>query len=249
MSDNLQELDTIEEIVSQNPKDAPLEIKRQFWRIVTQIKQTPNPDIKEVQQVARIRNILFKAKRGKTYPLWPCVILLTLIGFLGPTIWYLRLLDVPLDWNAILVWTNSDWWVFLRRIGSLMAAVFFFYPLGRLIAGRWTGIRIDGMSRGMYGEPTLKIDYETFLLSTPSKRKWFFFFAGLWTIITSFALGLVGLLLVGDHSGTITALFLGISEGAAIWSGTTKNIGGEMAHYNRERKIEPVWRRHQELNN
>jgi hypothetical protein len=95
----------------------------------------------------------------------------------------------------------------------------------------------------MYIEPTLKIDYETFLLATPSKRKWFFFFAGAWTIITSLALGLVGLVLVGDHSGTITALFLGISEGAAILSGTTHNVGGEMAHYNRERKIERAWQK------
>jgi hypothetical protein len=67
----------------------------------------------------------------------------------------------------------------------------------------------------MYSEPTLKIDYESFLLANPHKRKWFFFFAGIWTVITSLALGLVG----------------------------THNIGGEMAHYNREKKIERAWRR------
>ena len=70
-----------------------------------------------------------------------------------------------------------------------------------------------------------------------------FFFAGLWTIITSLALGLVGFILVGDYCGIITGLFLGISEGLAIWSGTTHNVGGEMAHYNRERKIERAWRK------
>lgn len=246
MSDTIEKLDQIEKIVSQDPKNIPPEIRRQFWRIVRQIKRSPSPDITEVRQAARIRNILFRVKRGRTYPLWPCVFLLTLISVLGPTIWYLRLLEVPLNWDAILVWTNSDWWIFLRRLGSLLGTTFCFYPFGRLIAGKWTGIKIDGMSRGMYVEPTLKIDYETFLLATPSKRKWFFFFAGLWTIITSFALGLVGLVLVGDHCGTITVLFLGLSEGAAIWSGTTKNIGGEMAHYNRERKIERVWRKNQE---
>jgi hypothetical protein len=143
----------------------------------------------------------------------------------------------------ILIWSMSDWWIFLRRLGSLLGATFFFYPLGRLIGGKWAGIRIDGMSRGMYGEPTLKIDYESFLLASPSKRKWFFFFAGAWTIITSLALGLVGLLQVGDLCGVLTALFLAVSEGAAIVSGTTKNIGGEMAHYNREKKIEEVWKR------
>ncbi|MHA1965740.1 MAG: hypothetical protein ACW97G_14260 [Candidatus Thorarchaeota archaeon] len=243
MSDSLQELEQIEEIVSQNPRATPPEIRKQFWRIVRQIKRSPRPDISEVRQAARIRNLLFKVKRGRTYPLWPCVILLTLIGVLGPTIWYLRLLEVPLQWEAILVWTTSDWWVFLRRLGSLLGATFFFYPLGRLIAGKWAGIRIDGMSRGMYSEPTLKIDYESFLLANPHKRKWFFFFAGIWTVITSLALGLVGLVLVGDLCGIITVLFLGISEGLVIWNGTTHNIGGEMAHYNREKKIERAWRR------
>jgi hypothetical protein len=243
VSDTIEKLDQIEEIVSQDPKNTPPEIRKQFWRIVRQIKRTPHPDITAVQRVARIRNVLFKEKRGRTYPLWPCVSLLTLLGIFGPTYWYLSLLDNPLEWSAILVWTSSDWWIFLKRVGSLMGAVFCFYPFGRIIGGKWAGIRLDGMSKGMYSEPTVKIDYETFLLATPSKRKWFFFFAGLWTIITSFALGLVGLILVGDHCGTITALFLGISEGAAIWSGTTHNVGGEMAHYNRERKIEKAWRK------
>lgn len=242
MSDTLHKLNQIEEIVSQDPRNTSPEIRRQFWRIVRQIKRSPRPDITEVKQAARIRNILFKEKRGRTYSLWPCVILLGLLGALGPTIWYLRLLEVPLQWDAILVWTMSDWWVFLRRLGSLLGVIFFFYPFGRLIAGKWAGIRIDGMSRGMYSEPTLKIDYESFLLATPHKRKWFFFFAGIWTIITSFALGLVGLVFVGDLCGIITVLFLGISEGLVIWSGTTHNIGGEMAHYNRERKIEKAWR-------
>ena len=243
MSDTLQKLEQIEKVVLQDSKNTPQEVKKQFWRIVKQIKRSPQPNIDEVRQAARIRNLLFKERRGRTYPLWPCIFLMTMIGLIGPTIWYLELLKVPLQWSDVFNWTVTDWWVFLRRLGSLMGAVFFFYPLGRLIAGKWTGIRIDGMSRGMYIEPTLKIDYETFLLATPSKRKWFFFFAGTWTIITSLALGLVGLLLVGDHSGTITALFLAISEGAAIWSGTTHNVGGEMAHYNRERKIERDWRR------
>ncbi len=242
MSDTLQKLDQIEAIVSKDPKNTPPEVRKQFWRIVREIKRSPSPEIAEVKQAARIRNVLFKEKRGRTYPLWPCILLLTLIGALGPTLWYIRLLDVPLDWNAFLIWKTSDWWIFLRRLGSLLAATFFFYPLGRLIAGKWTGIRIDGMSRGMYIEPTLKIDYETFLLAPPPKRKWFFFFAGIWTVITSFVLGFIGLVLVGDLCGIITALFLGISEGAAIWSGTTKNIGGEMAHFNREKKIERIWR-------
>ncbi|MHA2142080.1 MAG: hypothetical protein ACXADC_07975 [Candidatus Thorarchaeota archaeon] len=243
MAGRFQELERIEEIISNDPENTPHEVRTQFWRIVREIKRTPKPNIDEVKKAASIRNMLFKVKRGRTLPLWPSVTLLFVIGVLGPTLWYLSLLEVPMTGINILAWTMSDWWIFLRRLGSLMGAIFFFYPFGRLIAGKWAGIRIDGMSRGMYGEPTLKIDYESFLLTSPAKRKWFFFFAGAWTIITSFVLGLVGLIQVGDLSGVITVLFLTISEGAVIISGTTKNIGGEMAHFNRERKIESAWKR------
>jgi hypothetical protein len=71
MSDSLQELEQIEEIVSQNPRATPPEIRKQFWRIVRQIKRSPRPDISEVRQAARIRNLLFKVKRGRTYPEGP----------------------------------------------------------------------------------------------------------------------------------------------------------------------------------
>ncbi len=242
MSDRTQSLLDIERIVSPNPKKVDSETRKRFWKIVREIKRSPDPDTEEVVIASRIRNLLFEARRGRTYPLWLSIGTLFLLGLL-PTIWYLRLLSVPLVTSNILSWTLSDWWVFLRRFGSLMAAVFFFYPLGRLIAGKWAGIKLDGMCRGMYSEPTVKIDYESFLLASPPKRKWFFFFAGAWTIITSLLLGSIGLFIAGDISGVVTVLFLTVSEGLAIISGTTKNVGGEMAHYNREKKIERAWRR------
>ncbi|MHA1935484.1 MAG: hypothetical protein ACW97A_09385 [Candidatus Thorarchaeota archaeon] len=243
MNDREQALLEIEQIVSENPKNVDPEIRKRFWKLVRQIKRTPKPDSDEVAVASRIRNQLFEASRGRIYPLWPSVGAFFLLGLIFPTIWYLRLLFVPLDTSIIFSWTMSDWWVFLRRLGSLLAATFFFYPLGRLIAGKWAGIRIDGMCRGMYSEPTLKIEYESFLLASPPKRKWFFFFAGAWTIITLLLLGSIGWLIAGDISGIITVVFLTVSEGAAIISGTTKNVGGEMAHYNRERKIERAWKR------
>lgn len=231
----------IRELVSTDPKHVDLETRRAFWRIVRQIKKSSHPQPGDIALASEIRNLLFKARRGRTYPLWPCIGVFFLIGLI-PVTWYLQLLSVPLDPFSMLSWTDSDWWLFLKRVGSLMAATFFFYPLGRLLAGRWAGIRIDGMSGGMYREPTLKIDYRTFLSASPPKRKWFFFFAGAWTIITSLSIGTIGWFLAADVSGFITAAFLVLSEGLAILSGTTKTIGGEMAHYNREKKIEKAWK-------
>ena len=243
MNDRQQSLLEIEQIVSKDSKNVDAETKTRFWKLVRQIKRSPSPDEIEVVIATRIRNQLFEARRGRTYPLWPSIGTFFLLGLLFPTIWYLQLLSVPLDASNILSWTMSEWWVFLGRLGSLMSVTFFFYPFGRLIAGKWAGIKIDGMSRGMYSEPTLKIDYETFLLTSPPKRKWFFFFAGAWTIITLFLLGLVGWLIAGDISWIIPVVFLTISEGLAILSGSTHNLGGEMAHYNRERRIEKAWKR------
>jgi hypothetical protein len=248
MNDYHESLMEIRKLVSKDPKHVDSETRRAFWRIVRQIKESAYPKPQDIALASEIRNLLFRGRRGRTYPLWPCVGAFFLIGLI-PVTWYLQLLSTPLDTSNILSWTDSDWWLFLRRLGSLLAATFFFYPLGRLFAGHWAGIRIDGMSGGMYREPTLKIDYQTFLSASPSKRKWFFFFAGAWTIITSLSLGMIGWFLAGDIGGFIAAAFLIISEGLAILSGTTKSIGGEMAHYNREKKTEKAWEKNRMMEN
>jgi hypothetical protein len=84
----------------------------------------------------------------------------------------------------------------------------------------------------------LKIDYATFLKAPASRRKWFFFFAGAWTAITAFLLGTVGLILDLDFTAFIPAFFIALFEGYVIISGKTKPTGGEMGHYNREKRIE-----------
>ncbi|MFW9809111.1 MAG: hypothetical protein ACFFE6_06995 [Candidatus Thorarchaeota archaeon] len=242
MSDRKQSLMKIEEIVSKNPKAVDKEMRREFWKIVRQIKRSPNPDQEEVVIAARIRNLLFKELRGREYPLGPCIGVFFLPGLLM-TYWYLRLLSAPLDFSTILVWTSYDWWLFLRRLGCVMGATFFFYPFGRLVAGTLFGIKIEAMCKGMYSEPALKIDYVSFLLAEPPKRKMFFFIGGAWTVITCLILGISGWFIAGDFSGILAAVFLGVSEWLAILSGTTKKVGGEMAHYNREKKIERAWKK------
>ncbi|MHA2424826.1 MAG: hypothetical protein ACXAEF_08565 [Candidatus Thorarchaeota archaeon] len=242
MSDRKQSLLEIEGIVAKNPKDVDKETRKQFWKLVRQIKRSQNPNHEEVVIAARIRNVLFREKRGRNYPLWPSVGVLFLPGLLM-VYWYFRLLAVPLDVFSILVWTTSDWWVFMRRLGCVMGATFFFYPFGRLIGGKLSGIQIEAMCKGMYSEPALKIDYESFLLAEPPKRKWFFFMGGAWTVITCLILGVFGWFLAGDISGLLAASFLGVSEGLAVLSGTTKWVGGEMAHFNREKKIEKAWKK------
>jgi hypothetical protein len=242
MTHRLVELEEIHSIVLQNPKEVPSETRKGFWKIVRQIKRELRPDEQEVIKASEIRNILFGANRGRTYPLGPVLILETIMGFLA--LWgYIWALRTPLDWMEIFAWGLSDWLSFGIRFLLVFAVIAFLYPFGRVIAGKWAGIKLEGMCRDQYYEPTVKIDYVTFLKTPASKRKWFFFFAGFWTVITSLWLLIVGVVLAGDYTALIPAIILTLFEGAVILSGNPSPTKGEMGHYNREKRIEQVWKK------
>ena len=205
LTERLIELGEIHSIVTQNPKDVPQETSRQFWKIVRQIKREPRPDEQEVIKASEIRNVLFETNRGRTYPLGPFLLLETLLGLLA--LWgYIWALGTSLEWTGIIAWSLSDWMSFGIRFLFVFAVIAFLYPLGRVIAGKWAGIKLEGMCRDQYYEPTVKIDYVTFLKAPAWKRKWFFFFAGFWTVITSIWLWIVGMILGSDYTALIPAI-------------------------------------------
>ncbi len=242
MTDRSIELEEIHSIVVQNPKEVPSETRKRFWKIVRQIKRNPRPNEQEVLQASETRNILFDANRGRTYPLGPVLALETVLGFLA--LWgYIWALGTPLDWTGILAWSFSNWLNFGLRFLLVFAIIAFLYPIGRVIAGKWAGIKLEGMCRDQYYEPTVKIDYVTFLKASASKRKWFFFFAGFWTVITSLWVWIVGMYLAGDYTALIPAVILLLFEGAVVLSGNPSPTRGEMGHYNREKKIERIWKK------
>ena len=80
MSDRKLSLMKIEEIVSKNPKSVDKETRREFWKLVRQIKRSPDPDQEEVVIATNIRNLLFKELRGREYPTGPCIGVLFLPG-------------------------------------------------------------------------------------------------------------------------------------------------------------------------
>ena len=242
MTERLQELARIREEVMQDPENVTSETRKYFWKLVRQIKREPHPNDDEIVVAAEVRDILFEVDRGRTFRTGPALTVMILLG-LGPLLAYYWLLASPLDWSNILSWTPTDIWLFVLRFFCVMGVVAFFYPLGRVIAGRVLGIRILGMCRDDYYEPTIKIDYVSFLKAPANRRKWFFFFAGLWTIITSVAIGLVGFFIGGDITGFIPAIFLFVFEGYVVLKGSPTRSSGEMGHYNREKKIEKAWKR------
>ncbi len=242
MSERLQELERIRDEVKEHPSNIPLDRRKYFWKLVRQIKREPSPNDDEIEVASEIRDILFVQDRGKTYRTGPSMLLMSLIG-IAPFWAYFWLLVTPLDWNNILGWGLPDIWNLVLRFVAVMGVVAFFYPWGRMIAGKALGIRIMGMCQDHLHEPTLRIDYVTFLKAKPSNRKWFFFFAGFWTAITSILVGIVGLFFAGDLSGFIPAILILLFEGRVIATGNPTQSSGEMGHFNREKKIERIWKK------
>lgn len=242
MTERLMKLVEIQSIIDNNPKQIPTETRKQFWKIVRQIKREPKPDEQEVLKASEIRNILFAIDRGRTYPLVPILLLETILGLLA--LWgYVWALGSPLIWGEIVEWDVSSWISFGLRFLFVFAVIAFLYPIGRVIGGKWAGIKLDGMCRDQYYEPTVKIDYVTFLKASASKRKWFFFIAGSWTVITSLWLWILGMFLAWDYTALIPTVVLLLFESLAILSGNPSHNRGEMGHYNREKRIEREWKK------
>jgi hypothetical protein len=242
MTDRRVQLEEIHSIVVQNPKEVPSETRKLFWKLVRQIKRNPEPDEQEVNKAAEIRDILFEANRGKTYPLGPALFLEIVLGLLAIT-GYIWLLGIPLDWFGIFTWALSEWITFVFRFLCVFLAIAFLFPIARVIGGKWTGIRLLGMSTSQRNEPAVRIDYVTFLKAPASKRKWFFFFSGVWNIVTSLWLWILGMCLAWDYTALIIVIMFTLFEGAVVLSGSPSPGFGEMGNYNREKRIERAWKK------
>ena len=241
LSTRQNELDEIYEIVS-STSEVSKETRKQFWKLVRQIKREVDHDISEVKRATEIRNILFDKDRGKTYSIGPFVAAETILGILSFVL-YLYGLNTPVSWLSFLSWGFPEIVAVFLRFMGIFLMIAFFYPYGRLIAGSVLGIKLEAIWFSENKEPGLKIDYETFLLATPTQRKWFFFFAGLWTMIIAVGTGLIGWFIAGDILGFILGVFFVGFYVYVIGTGVTYPNRGEMSQYNREKKIERAWKK------
>ena len=227
----LIELREIRERVGVNPRQVGEGTKRKFWKIVGAIKRDSETPEENIILAAEIRDIFYHHKLG--YPKSLSWLLLWIIGGVLCVLSYLWTLTTPAWWlgDPILdTWIHLFW-----QYSSFMGAIFCFYPFGRLLASYALGIKMDGITRDIYYLPTLKINYITYLKAKPTSRMWFFFFAGIWTVITGLWVGFLGLLIGGDWVGILIAVVLGLLEWVGIYFGG--KWAGEMGHFRRERII------------
>jgi len=242
MTQRMDDLERICDEVVSKKEEVSMDTKKEFWRIVREIKRDSNPDQQEIIKAAEIRDHLFVIRRGKTYSLRLGLGIMLVLGVLTSVIPYVYLLSFPLDWFSIMSWTMDNWILFVLRFLAVFMGIAFFYPFGRLIAGRLLRIRIMGMCWDDFREPTLKIDYVSFLGLSPSKRKWFFFLGGFWTVITSLVIFISGAIIAMDFTAAIPLIVLLMFEGGVIISKKPTYKLGEMGLFNRERKIEREWK-------
>lgn len=229
----LDQLYEINNQVTMEPHNIPPDIVKTFWGLVGQIKRTPAPTETEIIVASKIRNTMYEARFGRALP---TKLILPLWCFLG--------FGFGLGYHTIL--THSDSMVFyILRFFMIFGIITFFYPPGRYLAGRLMGIHFDGLVRDPYFrfEPTMKVNYPSYLRASPPNRMWFFFLAGLAPTITGFTAGIYGFWLVGDLIGLLVTGLLGLYAILGVF-GYTK--AGEMANYQRERKIVRDWNRNKE---
>jgi hypothetical protein len=242
LTPRLKDLETIREEISANPDGVSPDTRKQFWKLVRQIKREETPNEDEVKSAAQVRDLLFDIDRGKTYSIGPWLGLQTVGGIVAFLV-FLYGLATPVDWLMIVSWSLTEIGAVVLRFLGLFFVVALLYPYGRLIAGKALGIEVMGMCFDEYREPTIRIDYVSFLMAPPPRRKWFFFISGLWTLTLSLLVGAVGFFRGGDILGFAFGVFLILFYARVISSGTTSHGRGEMAHYNREKKIEKAWKK------
>ena len=226
----LEELQTIHHIVKRDPANLDPKTRRQFWRMVSQIKRIESPDTSVIAEASKIRNLLYKERLGRSISLrWLAIWLLCGISAIFYYLWLL-LIEERVTGSLL-----DDY-----DLGALVAAaMFFLYPFGRIIAGKLMGIGFDGISRDIYYLPTLKINYPSYLSASPPKRLWFFLVAGYWTALTMICIGTAGYLLRGEWTALAFGLFLAFLETlGAIFGG---RWGGELGHFHRELRIVRDW--------
>ncbi|MFX1404005.1 MAG: hypothetical protein ACFE9D_05985 [Promethearchaeota archaeon] len=176
----ITELQDIEKRLDQEGDTA--QVRKVFWRIVGKIKRLDPAlvDDKVVEKATAIRNRLFKHKIaisvGRGVAVYFLVFLLSILGY----IWALLFLESTLAVFIILPPLFAQIILNIVLILICVCTAYGFYPMGRFLGGVIARVKFEGMYRYSPGELGLKIEYASYLRTTPSRRKWVFGFPIIW---------------------------------------------------------------------
>ncbi len=176
----ITELQQIEQQLDQEGDTT--QVRKAFWRIVGKIKRMDSAvvDDEVVEKATAIRNRLFKQdiviSVGKGVVVYFMVFLLSFLGY----IWVLLFLESTLALFIILPPLFVQIILNISLILICICIAYGAYPMGRYLGGVMARVKFDGMYRYSPGELGLKIEYTSYLRTTPSRRKWVFGFPIIW---------------------------------------------------------------------
>lgn len=160
-----------------------------FHKVVAQAKRDPEVASRHGERIAAIDDAAFCRWAMIVVPIVFGTILASVaaVGGVGLMVWARRLVGDGSDTAALVA--------FLAAIVMLLAST---HGLGHLVVGRLAGIRFSAwfVAKVTKPQPGVKIDYETYLSSTATRRAW------------------------THAAGTLTTKVIGLAlVGAAVWVG------------------------------
>ena len=136
-----------------------------FRRVVATVKTNPELAERYAARIARIDDAAFRRWPMLVIPIVPGTIIAVLVTLIGVALvgWTYRLVDDGRTAAALVAFLAG----FVVLLGST-------HGLGHLLVGRLLGIRftawfVAGVKRP---QPGVKVDYDSYLRSTPTRRAW-----------------------------------------------------------------------------
>lgn len=176
-------LSNLEDIERQlNAEGDSKNIRKAFWRIIGKMKrQNPaNLDEAEIEKAAAIRNCLFKQPVILKVQTGLLLFFITALIAFFAFLWVLFYFESSL---AMFILLPPGITTILLNVVLGIITIFIaygVYPWGRFLGGRIACVRFEGFYRYSPGELGLKIEYTSYLKTTPSRRKWVFGFPIPW---------------------------------------------------------------------
>ncbi|MFX1510444.1 MAG: hypothetical protein ACFFBR_09085 [Promethearchaeota archaeon] len=170
----LTELQKIEQRLDQEGDTS--KVRRDFWRIVGQIKRKNSIELDDeiIERTTVIRNRLFKQdiviSVGKGLALYFLLFFFSFLGYLWVLAYFETTLAQFIILPSLIVFLALN---FVLGVISIFVA-YGSYPLGRFFGGCIARVKFEGLYRYSPGELGLKIEYRSYLRTTPSRRKWVF---------------------------------------------------------------------------
>lgn len=146
------------------------QVRRAFWRIIGKMKRCAPSEVtnEEIDKATEIRNRLFHQPVILSVGKGLFIFFLIAIFSYAAFVWVLSVLEIHiLILNGILFFPS-------------LFALYGVYPLGRYLGGRIARVKFEGFYRYSPGELGLKIEYNSYLKTTQSRRKWVFGFPVIW---------------------------------------------------------------------